>query len=183
VGSVLAFVLFFYDVLDTRDYRMLIGPLLLSILLLVFTQKLNFVYPVIAINIIASVFFFAYYLNYRNENFNYDMNVLREIDKSINANIEFELEANRWCYTISIGKYGRFNAFSYPLTRVDSGFGTTTILEWKQFLERPLLAKYVLLDPDYSEPGFGRPVNHFDLVEVSQTPIGTLYLNPRSECD
>jgi hypothetical protein len=182
LGSVLAFVLFFYDVLDTRDYRMLIGPLLLSVLLLLFTQKMNFVYPIIAANIIASIFFFTYYPTYRNENFNYDPSFLQEVESSINANLDFVPRANRWCNTISIGKYGHFNAFSYPLAVVDSGFGTTTILEWKQFEERPLQARYVIVDPEYSEPGFGSPVNHFDLVEISQTPIGTLYLNPRSGC-
>lgn len=183
VGSVLTFVLFFYDVLDTRDYRMLVGPLLLSIMLLVFVEKLNFVYPIIAMNLISVVFFISYYPSFRTLNFDYDPDVLLETSVSINSNIQFEPLGDRWCNTISISKYGEFNAFSYPLTAVHSGFGTTTILEWKQFLDRPLQAKYVILDPEYSEPGFGNPVNHFDLIEITPTPIGTLFLNPHSACD
>jgi hypothetical protein len=134
------------------------------------------------VNVVSVIFFITYYPAYRNVNFNYDPDILLETSESINPMIHFEPLGNRWCNTISVSKYGEFNAFSYPLTVVDSGFGTTTILEWKQFLDRPLQAKFVILDPEYNEPGFGYPVNHFDLIEIASTPIGTLFLNPRSSC-
>lgn len=182
LGSVLIFVLLFYDILDTRDYRMFIAPLLLSLLLLVFSNKLSFVYPVIALNFVFLFFFLSHYPPYRFFNFNHDPLLLQETAESINSHIEFEPAKNRWCNTISISKYGGFNAFSYPLTVVHSGFGTTTILDWKEFRDRPLQAKYVLLDPDYSVPNFGSPVNHYDLIEMVSTPLGTLFLNPLSPC-
>lgn len=183
LGSVLAFVLFFYDVLDTRDYRMLSFPLLLSVMLLIFSNQRMYVYPVILLNLIFLGSFLTYYSDYRITNFNTDEQIVQQIDESINSNLRFQGGADRWCNTISISKYGRYNAFSYPLTAIHSGFGTTTILEWRQFRDRPLHAKYILLDPNYAEPSFGYPVNHYDLVEISKSAIGTLYLNPNSACD
>ncbi|HLG27850.1 MAG TPA: hypothetical protein VI423_08705 [Paenisporosarcina sp.] len=183
LSSVLIFVLFFYDVLDTRDYRMLIGPLLLSAVMMVLSRKLIYVYPLIVVNIIFTVAFVTYYVPYRYSNFNYDPRVLEETSKSINSNIYFEPSLNRWCNTIAVSKYGRFNAFSYSITTIHSGFGTTTVLDWKEFLDRPLQSRYVILDPEYSLPGLPSPVNRFDLIEIALTPLGTLLLNPYSSCN
>lgn len=183
LGSVLLFVLLFYDVLDTRDFRMYIAPLLLSGALLVFTQRWKFVYGLILLNLILFVPFVSYYAENRQPNFNYDPAVLAEVSEAINPVLQFDANADRWCKTISISKYGRFNPLAYPLTAIPGGFGISTILDWKDFRERPMMqARYVWLDPEYSVPGFGYPANQFDLVELVSTSIGTLYENPAANC-
>jgi len=182
LGAVITFVWFFYDVLDTRDYRMLIGPLLLSMLLLVFSNKLKFVYPIIVVNLIFLSSFLSYYSYFRFANFNYAPQLVQETTEIVNSQLEFLPDTDRWCNTISVSKYGAYNSISYLLAGINSGFGITTILDWKEFRDRPLMAKYVLLDPNYTEPGFGNPVNRFDLVELTTTQLGALYLNPNSPC-
>jgi len=179
----LAFVLLFYDVLDTRDYRMFVAPLLLSSLLFVFFNRVKYAYSIIFLNLLFLIPFLFYYPQFRFQNFNYDPALLQEVDESINPYLQFDPAAECWCNTISVGKYGAFNPISYPLTALHSGFGITTILDWKEFRERPLRAQYVLLDPAYMDAKIGSPVNRFDLVELSQTPLGTLYLNPLADCD
>lgn len=179
---VLLFVLLFYDVLDTRDYRMFIAPLLLCAILLVFFNRMKFVYALIALNLLFSIPFLSYYLQFREPNFRYDQSAAVEFAGQINAQLQFSEGQSRWCNTISVSKFGQFNPLSYPIAGLHSGFGITTILDWKAFREQPLMAKYVLLDPDYSDPSFGNPVNRFDLVELTQTQLGTLYLNPNSPC-
>lgn len=183
LGSVLLFVLLFYDVLDTRDFRMYIAPLLLSGALLVFTKRWKFVYGLILFNLIFFVPFVGYYAEYRRPNFHYDPAVLAEVNEVINPVLQLDVNAERWCKTISISKYGRFNPLAYPLTAIPGGFGISTILDWKDFRDRPMMqARYVWLDPEYSVAGFGYPANQFDLIELVSTSIGTLYENPAANC-
>lgn len=179
---VLLFVLLFYDVLDTRDYRMFIAPLLLSAILLVFFNRMKFVYALIAINLLFAAPFLTYYSQFRLPNFEYDQASAAEFASQINAQLQFEGGQSRWCNTISVSKFGAYNPLAYPIAGVHSGFGISTILDWREFRERPLLAKYVLVDPNYTDPSFGNPVNRFDLVELTATQFGTLYLNPNSPC-
>ncbi len=182
LASVLLFVLLFYDVLDTRDYRMFIAPLLLTAILLVFFNRMKLVYALIALNLVFLVPFLTYYSQFRQPNFQYDEALVSELAAQINAQVQIAEYQSRWCNTISVGKFGAFNPLSYPIAGVNGGFGITTILDWKAFRDRPLMAKYVLLDPDYTEPSFGNPVNRFDLVELTSTQLGTLYLNPNAPC-
>lgn len=182
LGSVLLFVLLFYDVLDTRDYRMYIAPLLLSSVLFVLTKRWHFAYGLVLFNLVLTFPFVNYYSQYRQPNFNYDSAVLQEVSETINPVLIFDANANRWCKTISVSKYGRFNPLSYPLTAIPSGFGITTILDWKEFRDRPLQARYIWLDPEYSVPGFGYPVNQFDLIELASTSLGAIYENPAANC-
>ncbi|MCL5428565.1 MAG: hypothetical protein M1347_02020 [Chloroflexi bacterium] len=181
--SVLAFVLFFYDVLDTRDYRMFISPLLLSCILLILLGRLKFVYPIIALNVVFVFSFLSYYPVYRYPNFHVDPQLLSEVHRTINPYLQFDSVANRWCNTISISKYGDVQAIGYPLTAIQSGFGITTILDWKELSGQPLKAKYVLMDPVSLMPDFGKLANRFDLLEINQTPLGTLYINPHADCE
>jgi hypothetical protein len=182
LGSVLLFVLLFYDVLDTRDFRMYISPLLLSGLLFVFMKRWKFVYAVLLFNLVLLLPFILYYSQYRYPNFNHDPAVIAEVSQKINPILQFDAGGSRWCNTISVSKYGRFNPLSYPLIAIPSGFGVTTILDWKQFLDRPLQAQYIWLDPEFSVAGLGYPANRFDLVELVSTSLGSVYLNPLANC-
>jgi hypothetical protein len=182
LAPIFLFVLIFYDVLDTRDYRMFIAPLLMSALLFVFFNRMKLAYAIIVFNLIFLVPFLSYYAQFRQPNFLYDETLAEEFAGQINSQLQFDGDQSRWCNTISVSKFGAFNPLSYPIAGVHSGFGITTILDWKDFRDRPLMAKYVLLDPTYTEPGFGNPVNRFDLIELAQTQLGSLYLNPRAPC-
>lgn len=183
LASVLGFVLLFYDVLDTRDYRMLIAPLLFSGMLFAFFQRNRLVYALVASNLLFLLPFLGYYAQLHRPNFEYDQSRASAFAAEVNSQVEFMLGADRWCNTISVAKQGRFNALSYPISGIDSGIGITTILDWKDLPEGELKAEYVLLDPDYVEAGFGRPERQFDLVPLLETSFGTLYTNPRSACE
>jgi hypothetical protein len=162
---------------------MYIAPLLLSGALLVFTRRWKFAYGLILFNVILFGPFVSYYAENRQPNFHYDPALLAEVNDVINPVLQFDANAERWCKTISISKYGRFNPLAYPLTAIPGGFGISTILDWKDFRDRPtMLARYVWLDSEYSVPGFGYPANQFDLVELVSTSIGTLYENPAANC-
>lgn len=182
LAPVLLFVLFFYDVLDTRDYRMFIAPLLLTAMLFVFFNRMKLTYSILLLNLIFLGPFLSDYSQLHKPNFLYDQTLVKEFAGQINSQLQFSEDQSRWCNTISVGKYGAFNPLSYPIAGVNSGFGITTILDWKDFRDRRLMAKYVLLDPKYIVPSFGSPVNRFDLVELTQTELGTLYLNLYAPC-
>ncbi|MCW5875011.1 MAG: hypothetical protein KIS88_10240 [Anaerolineales bacterium] len=183
LGAVLLFVLLFYDILDTRDYRMFIPPLLLSAVVLVFQNRLTAVSLLVLSNLLAVGAFVGYYGRSPAPHFEYDLELLQEVEERINPMLEFAPGANRWCNTIAVGKYGAYPIIGYPLTQVPHGFGITTILEWSEFVERPLLSKYVWLDSEYEEPNYGNPVRRLNLSLLARSRLGDLYLNPHAPCD
>jgi len=179
VGSVALFVLLFYDILDTRDYRMFIPPLLLSCVLLVMQNKLYLAGLVIASNLLAV----GPFLQYHQPNFSYDQQILQEIEQRIDPALFFDADADRWCNTIAVSKYGDAQLIGVGLTAVPAGFGITTILDWSEFIERPLRSQYVWVDSEYEQPNYGSPVRRLDLQLLAESQHGDLYLNPHAPCD
>lgn len=179
LGAVVLFVLLFYDILDTRDYRMFLPPLLLSAVLFIFQNRLCLAGVLIVSNLVFAGAFFEYY----QPDFTYDTRLLRQVEQRINPELVFDPEANRWCNTIAVAKYGSDPLIGYGLTVVPAGFGITTILDWAEFIDRPLQSKYVWLDSDYEQPNYGNPVRRLDLQLLAESEHGDLYENPHSPCD
>lgn len=179
LGAIILFVLLFYDILDTRDYRMFVPPLLLSAVVLVFQNKFGLVSVLILSNLALTGTFVEQY----RPNHQYDPRILQEVDQRINPELVFDLDANRWCNTIAVAKYGSYPLIGYGLTAVPAGFGITTILDWAEFIERPLQSKYVWVDSEYEQPNYGSPVRRLNLQLLARSAHGDLYENPHAPCD
>lgn len=184
LGAIALFVLLFYDIHDTRDYRMFIAPMLLSAVLWVWQNRWRVVLLLALSNLLAVGVFAGYYAASTSPSFNYDPAMLREVEQHINPQLVFRPGANRWCNTIAVGKYGgEPPIIGYALTQVPAGFGISTILDWDVFLERPLLSQYVWLYSGYEEPGYGDPVRRLNLFLLAESELGDLYRNPHAPCE
>jgi hypothetical protein len=183
LGLILILVVTLYDVADTRDYRTFAPHLLLSILILILFSRYRLVYMIIITNLIVFSSFNVRFSQFHWNNFKPDRATMKAFEESISDIVLYQPNGNRWCNTLAFSREDNLNIPKTPLIMVDPGIGITYIRDWELFYSIDLKSKYVLLDPENFNQNHPDLFEKLNLQQLTETPLGTLYLNPQSDCD
>jgi hypothetical protein len=166
----------------------LFAPLfLMHLLVLALSNDKKWIWLIIITNFIV-VFSFLNIFRARLDSMNWagdyyppQISSLAEISTK---HIQYDPEANRWCNTIAVSKYGghRNQNIRPILFGLPPEFGLSHIHNWELFYSMPLKSKFVLLHPEFLDENYPGLFQQLDLVILAETSTGNLYSNPSSHC-
>lgn len=168
LGIPFLFVIFFYDVGDWRDYRVLAPHLLLSLLVLIASGALKPVLLVAAGNILCVSSFLALFSTIHADQFK----SARQPSLPLSRSIQYRPAADPWCNTVLLD----FDNLGF-VPQIPAGIGTSFIVK-KRPLSTPLKSRYLMLSARTHEELNPR----LRTQELGTTPTGTLYLNLDCQC-
>lgn len=182
LGLVVLFNLAVHTVHAGREYRLWAPHLLLTLLVLLFSSRKQMVLGVIISNLIFLTAFGNTFYKERYSNFLRDNSDIAEIQTSISEFITYDPVDNHWCNTIDVSRYSRAVTWGPWMLALPEEFGVTSIINWEVFYKKRIMAKYVLLDPEYIHENTPYLFGNTNLEPLAETPIGTLYYNRDSNC-
>ncbi|WP_144158608.1 hypothetical protein [Paraburkholderia sp. BCC1885] len=177
LGGILAACIVFFHAGFWYDFQLLSAQLLLSMLVLLYFKR----YVSLVLIAITSLLFLPGVLTTFQERIDSKM-VRNQADlAAFKASLRHHLaydpaQTNPWCNTLNISVY----SFRSELIEVPAGVGITFFVSNSDPM--PMRSRYWLLGPSVAEalldanPGAS-------LVPIAQTPLGTLYRNPKANCE
>jgi hypothetical protein len=182
LGILILFNNAFHTIHAGREYRLMAPHLLLSLLILLFSSRQRLVLGIIISNLLFSISFGNTFYSERYSNFLRDNSDIAETQSAISEYIAYQPSDNRWCNTIDVSRYSNEVTWGPWMLSLPEEFGMVSILNWNKFYRTKLRAKYVLLDPEYIQEHYPYLFSNTNLEPLTQTPIGTLYLNRDTDC-
>ncbi len=179
--SLTAAVFTLYDL--SGDFRLLATNLILSLFLIIQFRQYKPVLFSIIINLLILPAFIWTFGTWWKYNFTYDSNSLEATRSLLEENIHYQPELeNPWCNTILVP----LSMYDIRVTQIPAGIGVSYYYEYAfrnipntsryMWLNRlPLKSRYVWLNEETYD--LLNQDGHVALQELSNTPLGTLYLN------
>ena len=177
-----------YYVRSWNDYRIWAPHLMLSLILLLFSGPRREYWLVLFVGLLvfAAPGQILPLVDYGRGGGRDILSVEQDIEEFRMATqpyLTFDPALNKWCNTIEIGKYGQTDQnMRAPLFGAPSGFGFMTTLNWEGVEPQQIMAKYMLFDPVIMEKDQPGLFEQLDLIFLTETSLGNLYLNHASAC-
>ncbi len=184
LGITMVFTIIVHTIHAGREYRLWAPHFLLSLMILIFSSRQRIVLGIIITNLLFSVYFGSYFNSERIQNYNRDNSDILAFQEATSDFLVYEPGENHWCYTIDFSRYGNQITWGPWILTLPEEFGISWIINWENFKEQKLNAKFVLLDPVYIEEKEWLNVDEdLNLEFLTETQIGNLYLNMDSKCN
>jgi hypothetical protein len=173
IGSILVLAILFYDLHEYRAYRVLAGPLLVSILVAVGLEQHRLVVIFVASNLLFVASFLTVYKTSHYSQFHADPRRIEAAAVAFGDTLRFEPELSPWCNTILW-----VSPAPWPVEVLGVPAGVGVAITSNPFvLQRPLRSRYIVVDNAVTLQG-----THAPLIQLTHLRNGTLYQNSAANC-
>ncbi len=177
LGSLLGFVIFFYELFNWGDYRVFAPVLLLCVFLSLASKRRLWIASLfVGAGLAALPAFSKTYRGTLSKSFQYPSESRRAFREAVAEGMRYRAGADPWCNTVL--SYLTPWPFPPELAEVPAGIGISAVLKLER-LALPPKSKYLLLD----EKGYSDLKGKVSLSFLNKTEVGDLYWNLDSGCE
>lgn len=184
LAAVIGFVLVVYDVRLLRGYRLMASHLLFSIVLLAALRHYRVVGLMVLVNMLLLPSFLDLASDYRTISFIPETPSAELFQQQTAPYLAYDPDAdNPWCNTVLTA------LLPYDVVGIPTGMGISHLLFNTVYLQTPLQSRYFVMGSFFREmiedgAYYGMDAPYPLNVEVlTETTVGTLYLNLDADCD
>jgi hypothetical protein len=179
----MVFTIIVHTIHAGREYRLWAPHLLLSLMILLLSSRHLIVLGIIITNLSFSLYFGSAFNLERAQSYTMDNSDILAFQEATSDFLVYEPGDNHWCNTIDFSRYGSQTTWGPWILMLPKEFGISWIINWENFKEEKLNAKFVLLDSSYIEENEWLTIDEdLNLEFLTETPIGILYYNLDSNC-